>query len=69
MVPLVPLLGIGFCLLLMFSLPVENWWRLLIWLLVGLGIYFSYGRHHSVLAKHRAAQENGDLSPRLTPAN
>jgi APA family basic amino acid/polyamine antiporter len=55
MVPLVPILGIGFCLLLMFSLPVENWWRLFIWLGIGFVVYFSYGRHHSVLAKRRAA--------------
>jgi hypothetical protein len=32
----------------MFSLPAENWWRLIIWLLVGLVIYFAYGRKHSV---------------------
>ena len=54
-VPLVPILGIGFCLLLMFSLPVENWWRLIVWLGIGFVVYFSYGRHHSVLAKRRAA--------------
>jgi len=30
LVPLIPLLGIGFCLLLMFSLPVDNWLRLII---------------------------------------
>lgn len=47
--PLIPLLGIGFCLLLMFSLPVENWWRLAVWLIVGMVIYFFYGRHHSKL--------------------
>src|SRR6266576_1576203 len=52
--PLVPILGILFCLLLMFSLPAENWYRLVIWLLVGLVIYFAYGRRHSVLAKHTA---------------
>jgi len=51
MVPLVPLLGIGFCLLLMFSLPSENWLRLFVWLAVGFVIYFAYGRHHSVLAR------------------
>jgi APA family basic amino acid/polyamine antiporter len=49
-VPLVPALGIAFCLLLMFSLPAENWLRLILWLLIGLVIYFSYGRHRSVLA-------------------
>jgi APA family basic amino acid/polyamine antiporter len=49
-VPLVPVLGIGFCLLLMFSLPAENWLRLVLWLLLGLEIYFRYGRRRSVLA-------------------
>ena len=49
-VPLVPALGIAFCLLLMFSLPAENWLRLVLWLLIGLVIYFSYGRYRSVLA-------------------
>ena len=55
-VPLVPILGILSCLLLMFSLPAENWWRLIIWLLLGFTIYFSYGRRHSVMAKIRAAE-------------
>jgi basic amino acid/polyamine antiporter, APA family len=36
---------------LMFSLPVENWLRLIIWLLLGFAIYFSYGRQHSALAR------------------
>lgn len=53
-VPFVPIMGILSCLLLMFSLPVENWWRLFVWLGLGFVIYFSYGRHHSVLAKMRA---------------
>src|SRR3989440_1864615 len=52
LVPLVPILGILTCLLLMFSLPAENWYRLIIWLLIGLVIYFLYGRRHSVMSKH-----------------
>src|SRR5881392_3379043 len=52
LVPLVPILGILTCLLLMFSLPAENWYRLIIWLVVGLLIYFLYGRRHSVMARH-----------------
>jgi basic amino acid/polyamine antiporter, APA family len=51
LVPLVPLLGIAFCSLLMLSLPVENWLRLIVWLLIGFAVYFSYGRSHSVLAR------------------
>jgi APA family basic amino acid/polyamine antiporter len=52
-VPLTPILGILTCTLLMFSLPAENWWRLIIWLAIGFFIYFGYGRHHSVLQKER----------------
>src|SRR6266853_156261 len=52
LVPLVPILGILTCLLLMFSLPAENWYRLIIWLLIGLVIYFCYGRRHSVMSHH-----------------
>jgi APA family basic amino acid/polyamine antiporter len=51
LVPLVPILGIAICLLLMFSLPAENWLRLLVWLLIGFAIYFGYGRRHSVMAR------------------
>ncbi len=58
MVPLVPILGIGFCLLLMFSLPWENWLRLIVWLLLGFAVYFRYSRHHSILARRL----NGELS-------
>jgi APA family basic amino acid/polyamine antiporter len=50
-VPVVPILGIGSCLLLMLSLPASNWWRLFAWLFLGLIIYFFYGRHHSHLGK------------------
>lgn len=53
LVPLIPILGILTCLLLMFSLPAENWYRLIIWLLIGFAIYFLYGRRHSVMAKQR----------------
>jgi APA family basic amino acid/polyamine antiporter len=53
-VPLLPVLGILACLLLMFSLPAENWLRLFVWLLVGFTIYFSYGRKHSRLRAHLA---------------
>jgi APA family basic amino acid/polyamine antiporter len=52
-VPLVPIMGILSCLLLMFSLPAANWWRLGAWLAIGLVIYVGYGRHHSVLQKDR----------------
>lgn len=50
-VPFVPIAGILTCLLLMFSLPAENWWRLVVWLAIGFCIYFFYGRHHSILTR------------------
>ncbi len=59
LVPFVPIMGILSCLLLMFSLPAENWWRLIIWLVLGFIIYFGYGRRHSVMAKLRAKQASG----------
>jgi APA family basic amino acid/polyamine antiporter len=53
-VPFVPVAGILTCLLLMFSLPAENWWRLLVWLAIGFCIYFFYGRHHSILTRRQS---------------
>jgi APA family basic amino acid/polyamine antiporter len=48
-VPVVPILGIAFCLLLMSGLPLITWVRLVVWLAIGLAIYWSYGRRHSAL--------------------
>ncbi len=50
LVPLVPILGIVMCVMLMFSLPWQNWVRLAVWLAIGFVIYFGYGKRHSVLA-------------------
>jgi APA family basic amino acid/polyamine antiporter len=40
----------------MASLPIETWVRFLVWLIVGLTIYFAYSRHRSEFGK----------SPRVT---
>ena len=55
--PVIPILGILSCLVLMFSLPVENWLRLFVWLLIGFVIYIFYSRHHSSLRKMNEAAE------------
>jgi APA family basic amino acid/polyamine antiporter len=47
LVPLVPILGILTSLAAMLSLPAKTWWRLLIWLAIGLVVYVFYGRRHS----------------------
>lgn len=43
-------LGAASALFLMFGLPPDTWLRLVIWLVIGLAIYFFYGRRHSNLA-------------------
>jgi APA family basic amino acid/polyamine antiporter len=67
-VPAVPILGIVSCLLLMFSLPSENWLRLVVWLVLGLGIYFGWGRRHSRVGR-LAAGMAGPESDRLAGAD
>jgi len=52
-VPLVPILGAFVCLAQMASLPGDTWLRLIIWMLIGFVIYFSYGRKHSHARKNR----------------
>ena len=49
LVPLVPILSIGCCLLLMMGLPLITWLRFFTWLAIGMGIYFAFGRKHSVM--------------------
>src|SRR5450755_4098596 len=46
-VPVVPILGIGFNGYMMYKLGWVNWARLIIWLLIGMVVYFTYSRKHS----------------------
>jgi basic amino acid/polyamine antiporter, APA family len=55
-VPFVPIMGVLCCLGLMATLPADTWIRLIVWLLIGFVIYFSYGRKHSVLQRERDVQ-------------
>jgi APA family basic amino acid/polyamine antiporter len=50
-VPVVPILGILFNGYMMVNLGWVNWVRLIVWLLIGLVIYFAYSRHHSRVQK------------------
>jgi hypothetical protein len=47
--PVFPILGIVSCAYLMLSLPVLTWVRFLVWLDIGMIIYWGYGRTHSPL--------------------
>jgi APA family basic amino acid/polyamine antiporter len=56
LVPLVPILGVLACFGLMATLPGDTWIRLLVWLMIGFVIYFTYSRKHSVLQRELAGQ-------------
>lgn len=65
-VPLVPLLGILTCGFMMYFLPLDTWLRLLVWMALGLVIYFFYGRYHSVLRITGHAVTDVELPPEPT---
>ncbi|MBS1696549.1 MAG: amino acid permease [Actinobacteria bacterium] len=57
-VPVLPILSIVACVWLMLNLTGLTWVRFLIWMGIGVLIYFAYGRRHSVLAqRERAASQ------------
>jgi APA family basic amino acid/polyamine antiporter len=49
LVPYVPVAGIVVCVALMLSLPLQTWVLAMVWLVIGLGIFFAYSRNHSRL--------------------
>lgn len=53
-VPLLPLTSAVACIALMSNLAIETWLRFLVWLLLGLVLYFAYGRRHSRLGRRAA---------------
>ncbi|HVZ77465.1 MAG TPA: amino acid permease [Gemmatimonadaceae bacterium] len=57
--PFVPLGGVGVCLYLMWGLPSETWLRLVVWLAIGLAIYFGYGRRNAVAVRQAATAPAG----------
>jgi APA family basic amino acid/polyamine antiporter len=50
-VPVIPILGMVFCVFLMTQLQKTTWFGFVIWLVIGLIIYFTFGRKHSNLKK------------------
>ena len=59
LVPLVPILGILSCLGLMAGLPGDTWLRLIIWLVIGLVVYFAYSKSHSHIGRGETSHHMG----------
>ncbi|MFC6087245.1 amino acid permease [Sphaerisporangium aureirubrum] len=55
LVPLVPILSMLACFYLMLNLPVETWVRFLVWMVLGVVVYFGYGARHSRVAEQERA--------------
>ena len=65
-VPVVPIMGILISAGLMAALPGDTWLRLIIWLAIGMVIYFGYSRKHSRVQKFRNSP--GDcFDPKISP--
>jgi APA family basic amino acid/polyamine antiporter len=57
-VPFVPILGILFNGYMMYKLGIWNWVRLIVWLIIGLVVYFTYSRKHSTLQQSLETAES-----------
>src|SRR6516164_8804002 len=64
-VPIFPIVGVFMCLALMLSLPVMTWIRFVVWLGIGLLIYFSYSVRHSKLRRGIDVGPTEDIPPPL----
>jgi APA family basic amino acid/polyamine antiporter len=60
LVPFVPIMGILFNGYMMYKLGWVNWARLIIWLVIGLVVYFYYGRHHSRVSNPQLRTTDSD---------
>ncbi len=50
-VPAIPILSVAASVWLMLNLPGETWFRFAVWMLIGIVVYFLYGRSHSRLGR------------------
>ena len=49
------ILAAGACLYLMLQLPLVTWIRFVVWLAIGLVLYFAYGHRHSKLRQKQSS--------------
>lgn len=64
-VPIVTPLGVIICAAMIYGLGWTNWLRLGVWLVIGLAIYFGYGRHHSKVQALSNVGESRSASPSM----
>ncbi|MDT7741307.1 MAG: basic amino acid/polyamine antiporter, family, partial [Actinomycetota bacterium] len=64
--PLVATLAVVSCLWLMLNLTAGTWVRFIVWMVVGVVIYFAYSRRSSVLGKRERGEESSVTSPAQT---
>jgi len=56
-VPFVPIAGMLICFAEMFALPASTWERLVVWMAIGLAVYFLYSKRHSKLNPKNALKK------------
>jgi APA family basic amino acid/polyamine antiporter len=66
--PWVPLIGAAFCLIQMAALPGTTWERLIIWLVIGMVVYFGYGRRNAARTRQLGLEEES-VPPVLSVVN
>jgi APA family basic amino acid/polyamine antiporter len=52
--PVTPILGILVCAYLVYGLNPLTWLRFIVWFILGIIVYFAYGRSHSLLRRREA---------------
>ncbi|NYJ06238.1 amino acid permease [Petropleomorpha daqingensis] len=61
-VPVLPIVSALACLWLMLNLPGETWLRFVIWMVLGLVLYFAYSHRHSRLAKGGTGERREEVA-------
>ncbi|MEE8868084.1 MAG: amino acid permease [Acidipropionibacterium acidipropionici] len=63
-VPVIPIVSAIICLYLMLNLSIETWMRFLIWMVIGIVVYFTYSKNHSRLA--HGSELTADINAEIT---